>query len=112
MRHESKLTHLVTLSKEFRRHLNPRGYLENLIVRCPLPISSGYEFENLYVPVSGEPDSGVTTVMYAGKLCKAIMRVTVKIEGEYTTDEVEAAFDYEQDFIRVYLDYLYERTAQ
>lgn len=105
-RHESPLQSLVTISRDYGKSLTPRDYLEDLIENCGLAVKS-VTYENVFIPVAVDNLNG-QTIMYDGRLCKAVLRANVLIEGEYSLDELESAFRYEQDYIRVFLDYVYE----
>lgn len=104
MRHESKLQHLVVFSKPYMRSLIPRDYLENLIIGCSLPIKSIGSFEDVFLPVT----EGEYTVAYDGKTCVAAMRVSVVIEGEYSLEEILAAFSAKPEYVRAFVEYYFE----
>jgi hypothetical protein len=105
-RHESLLNHQVTISKEYRKALSPRDYLEELIAGCPYPVKK-VVYEDVFIPTTVASSN---TVEYDGFICQPVLRAIVLIEGEYSIDDIEAAFDYEQDHIRVFLDYVYENS--
>lgn len=106
MKHESVLQHSVILSKEYRRAINPKSYLEDLIDSCALPIKR-VVYEDVFIPVDVD-DGSVQTLEYGGKLCKAVLRASVLIEGEYSLGEIEAAFDNNQEKITAFVEYFYE----
>lgn len=115
-KHESPLKFAVTISKEYRRMNSPRLHLDDLIAGCPLPIKSVGQFEDVFVPVSqGEVEhlsaNGIQTISYEGKVCKAALRVELLIEGEYPLEDVENAFNNEQDHIKIFVDFLYEKVS-
>jgi hypothetical protein len=106
MRHESVLQHLVTISKEYRRAINPKSYLEDLLATCALPVKK-VVYEDVFIPVDVD-DGSIQTIEYGGKLCKAVLRASVLIEGEYSLDEIEAAFGNNQEKITAFVEYFYE----
>jgi len=114
LKHESKLHHIVTLSRPYRRSNSPRNELLDIVDACPLEIKR-CDYSDVFIPVSqSEYDSlcssGVQCVEYGGHLCKASVVANVLIEGEYDLDTVEKAFNNEQDHIRVFIDFFYEAS--
>lgn len=105
-KYESKLQHLVIVSKEYRKALNPRDFLEDLISGCDLPIKRTI-FEDVFIPTDVD-DGSVQTLEYGGRLCKAVLRASLIIEGEYSLDEIEAAFGNHQEKITAFVEYFYE----
>jgi len=114
LKHESKLHHLVTISRPYRRSNSPRIELSQIIDDSQAQVKK-VDYSDVYIPISdleykSLSGSGVHCVEYGGHLCKASLVASVLIEGEHSLEDIERAFNNEQDHIRVFIDFYYEKA--